>query len=181
MSKFEISRREFLKASAASLFLAGVPISGYTKDKPPGTISVIVLEGGMDGLSAVPPFGDPNLMKLRRGVTPDNFLKLNSFFGLHPSLKTFSALLARNNASIVHATNFPYTLRSHFEGQNLMEGGGLKPFSENTGWLGRSLDLANLGGRALSLDMPLILRGNNDNDNYFPANIRDTKKQLNSK
>ena len=181
MSKFEISRREFLKASAASLFLAGVPISGYTKDKPPGTISVIVLEGGMDGLSAVPPFGDQNLMKLRRGVTPDNFLKLNSFFGLHPSLKTFSALLARNNASIVHATNFPYTLRSHFEGQNLMEGGGLSPFAENTGWLGRSLDLANLGGRALSLDMPLILRGNNDNDNYFPANIRDTKKQLNSK
>ena len=29
--------------------------------------------------------------------------------------------------------------------------------------------------------MPLILRGNNDNDNYFPANIRYTKKQLNSK
>ena len=181
MSKFEISRREFLKASAASLFLAGVPIPGYTKDKPPGTISVIILEGGMDGLSAVPPFGDPNLMKLRRGVTPDNFLKLNSFFGLHPSLKTFSALLARNNASIVHATSFPYILRSHFEGQNFMEGGGLKPFAEQTGWLGRSLDLANLGGRALSLDLPLILRGNSDNDNYFPSNIRNTNKKLNSK
>jgi len=181
MSKFKLSRREFLKASAASLFLAGVPISGYTKDKPPGTISVIVLEGGMDGLSAVPPFGDQNLMKLRRGVTPDNFLKLNSFFGLHPSLKTFSALLARNNASIVHATSFPYILRSHFEGQNFMEGGGLKPFAEQTGWLGRSLDLANLGGRALSLDLPLILRGNSDNDNYFPSNIRNTNKKLNSK
>ncbi|SVA70844.1 uncharacterized protein METZ01_LOCUS123698, partial [marine metagenome] len=158
-----------------------VPIPGYTKDKPPGTISVIILEGGMDGLSAVPPFGDPNLMKLRRGVTPDNFLKLNSFFGLHPSLKTFSALLARNNASIVHATSFPYILRSHFEGQNFMEGGGLKPFAEQTGWLGRSLDLANLGGRALSLDLPLILRGNSDNDNYFPSNIRNTNKKLNSK
>ena len=181
MSKFKLSRREFIKASAASLFLAGVPIPGYTKDKPPGTISVIILEGGMDGLSAVPPFGDPNLMKLRRGVTPDNFLKLNSFFGLHPSLKTFSALLARNNASIVHATSFPYLLRSHFEGQNFMEGGGLKPFAEQTGWLGRSLDLANLGGRALSLDLPLILRGNSDNDNYFPSNIRNTNKKLNSK
>jgi len=181
MSKFKLSRREFIKASAASLFLAGVPIPGYTKDKPPGTISVIILEGGMDGLSAVPPFGDPNLMKLRRGVTPDNFLKLNSFFGLHPSLKTFSALLARNNASIVHATSFPYILRSHFEGQNFMEGGGLKPFAEQTGWLGRSLDLANLGGRALSLDLPLILRGNSDNDNYFPSNIRNTNKKLNSK
>jgi uncharacterized protein (DUF1501 family) len=181
MSKFKLSRREFLKASAASLFLAGVPIPGYTKDKPPGTISVIILEGGMDGLTAVPPFGDPNLMKLRSGMTPDNFLKLNSFFGLHPTFKTFSALMAHNNAFVVHATNFPYTLRSHFEGQNLIEGGGLKPFNEDTGWLGRSLDLANLGGRALSLDMPLILRGNSDNDNYFPSKIRDTKKQLNSR
>jgi len=90
-------------------------------------------------------------------------------------------LLARNNASIVHATSFPYILRSHFEGQNFMEGGGLKPFAEQTGWLGRSLDLANLGGRALSLDLPLILRGNSDNDNYFPSNIRNTNKKLNSK
>ena len=46
-----LTRREFLKASGASLFLAGLPMPAYTKDKPPGTISVIVLEGGMDGLT----------------------------------------------------------------------------------------------------------------------------------
>ena len=132
----KLTRREFLQASGASLFLAGLPLPGFTKDEPPGTISVIMLEGGMDGLTAVPPFGDPNLFKMRKSLTPENYLKLNSFFGLHPSFKYFSGLLAKNNASVVHATNFPYTKRSHFEGQNLMQGGGLSPFAETTGWLG---------------------------------------------
>ena len=172
MPKLNLTRREFLKVSGASLFLAGLPLPGFTKDKPPGTISVILLEGGMDGLTAVPPFGDSNLLKMRKGLTSNNYLKLNSFFGLHPSFQYFGGLMAKNNASIVHATNFPYTKRSHFEGQNLMQGGGLNPFSETTGWLGRALDLAKTPGRSMSLDMPLILRGMSGNDNFYPASIR---------
>ncbi len=174
MPKFNLTRREFLKVSGASLFLAGLPLPGFTKDKPPGTISVIMLEGGMDGLTAVPPFGDPNLLKMRKELTSTNYLKLNSFFGLHPSFQYFAGLMAQNNASVVHATNFPYVLRSHFEGQNLMQGGGLSPFSETTGWLGRALDLAKTPGRSLSLDMPLLLRGSNKNDNFYPASIKSS-------
>lgn len=178
MPKLNLTRREFLKVSGASLFLAGLPLPGFTKDKPPGTISVIMLEGGMDGLTAVPPFGDPNLLRMRKDLTPTNFLKLNSFFGLHPSFQYFGGLMAQNNASIVHATSFPYVLRSHFEGQNLMQGGGLSPFSESTGWLGRALDLTKTPGRSLSLDMPLILRGNKQNDNFYPANIKSSGKLM---
>ena len=174
MPKLNLTRREFLKVSGASLFLAGLPLPGFTKDKPPGTISVIMLEGGMDGLTAVPPFGDPNLLKMRKDLTSTNFLKLNSFFGLHPSFQYFAGLMAKNNASVVHATNFPYVLRSHFEGQNLMQGGGLSPFSDTTGWLGRALDLAKVPGRSLSLDMPLVLRGMSDNDNFYPASIKSS-------
>jgi len=174
MPKLNLTRREFLKVSGASLFLAGLPLPGFTKDKPPGTISVIMLEGGMDGLTAVPPFGDPNLLKMRKNLTSNNFLKLNSFFGLHPSFQYFAGLMAKNNASVVHATNFPYVLRSHFEGQNLMQGGGLSPFSDTTGWLGRALDLAKVPGRSLSLDMPLVLRGMSDNDNFYPASIKSS-------
>jgi len=171
MPNINLTRRDFLKASGASLFLAGLPIPGYSQDKPPGTISVIILEGGMDGLTAVPPFGDPNLLKMRKDLVSQNYLKLNSFFGLHPSFKYFAGLMAKNNAAVIHATNFPYVLRSHFEGQNLMQGAGLTPFSEKTGWLGRALDLAKTPGRAMSLDMPLILRGSNENDNFYPASI----------
>ena len=174
MPNFKLTRRDFLKFSGASLFLSGLPISGYTKDKPPGNISVILLEGGMDGLTAVPPYGDPNLMKMREKISPTNFKKVNSFFGLHSSLRNFASLMSSNNASVIHATSFPYVKRSHFEGQNLMQAAGLSPFSEKTGWLGRALDLANVPGNALSLDMPLILRGRDDNDNFYPANIKNS-------
>ena len=174
MSKYKLTRRDFLKFSGASLFLAGLPIPGYTKDKLPGNISVILLEGGMDGLTAVPPYGDPNLMKMREKISPTNFKKVNPFFGLNSSLRNFTSLMSSNNASVIHATSFPYVKRSHFEGQNLMQAAGLSPFSEKTGWLGRALDLANVPGNALSLDMPLILRGNDDNDNFFPANIKNS-------
>ena len=93
MPNYKLTRRDFLKASGASLFLAGIPLQGFTQDKPPGTISVIILEGGMDGLTAVPPFGDPSLEKMRSLLIPENYLKLNSFFGLHPSLKNVSSLM----------------------------------------------------------------------------------------
>ncbi len=52
-----------------------------------------------------------------------------------------------------------------------METGGLVPYKEKTGWLGRGLKLANLDGSglALTLPMPLLLRGIEQNNNFYPA------------
>jgi hypothetical protein len=52
-----------------------------------------------------------------------------------------------------------------------MESGGRVPYQEKTGWVGRAMKLANLqgDGLALSLPMPLLLRGIPKNNNYFPA------------
>ena len=55
-----------------------------------------------------------------------------------------------NEASIVHATNIPYTGRSHFDGQNLMESGGTIPYKLKTGWLGRGIDVSGLEGLSMS-------------------------------
>lgn len=175
MPKFTIKRRQLLQAGAASLFIAGVPIGGMAQAAP-GRIGVVILEGGLDGLAALPPFADPDLMRARKAISPEGYLPLNDFFGLHPALKFYAKLMARGQAAAVHATAFPYTKRSHFEGQNLIEGGGLSPFAEKTGWLGRALEQAGVAGRALSLDMPLILRGHKDNDNFYPASIRGSRR-----
>lgn len=175
MPEFTIKRRQLLQAGAATLFMAGVPISGMAQQVP-GRIGVVILEGGLDGLAAVPPFADPDLMRARKVISPEAYLPLNDFFGLHPTLKFYAKLMARGQAAAVHATAFPYTKRSHFEGQNLIEGGGLSPFAEKTGWLGRALEQAGVAGRALSLDMPLILRGHKDNDNFYPASIRGSRR-----
>ena len=166
------SRRMFLQTASASLAFAGVPLIGYTADLPTGNIVVILLEGGLDGLTAVPPIGDPSLEKQRKILLSASPIKLNPFFGLHPSLGGYAGMMADGNATVVHATNFPYVQRSHFEGQNVMESGNLQPFSDRTGWLGRALDLAKMPGRALSIDMPLIIRGGIELDNYYPASLR---------
>lgn len=81
-----ITRRLFLQSFTASLALAGIPISGYAADLPKGNIVVIILEGGMDGLAAIPPIGDPSLKKQRKKLLVNEPIALNPFFGLHPSL-----------------------------------------------------------------------------------------------
>ncbi len=170
----KISRRDFLKGTATSLFLAGFnfPVLASTSKKK--NLIVIMLRGGMDGLCAVPVIGDKSFEKIRKGILIENPMKLDTDFALHPKLKGFSECWHDNTGAIVHATSIPYTARSHFEGQNLMESGGRVPYQEKTGWLGRGMKLANLKGEglALSLPMPLLLRGVPKNDNYFPADGR---------
>ena len=166
-----ISRRGFLKGSLATLFLAGTGLPVYSSTKAKKNLVVIMLRGGMDALCAVPVVGDKNFEKRRKQLILDDTIKLNSDFSLHPVLDNFHDLWKENKGAIVHATNIPYTERSHFDGQNLMESGGKVPYKVKTGWLGRGMKAAGLKqeGLALALPMPLILRGVPQNNNYFPT------------
>jgi uncharacterized protein (DUF1501 family) len=167
----KISRRDFLKGSATTLFLAGFNLPALASSSRKKNLVVIMLRGGMDGLCAVPVIGDKNFEKRRKSILIENAIKLNSDFALHPRLIGFNKCWNDNTGSIVHATSIPYTQRSHFEGQNLMESGGRVAYQEKTGWVGRAMKLANLqgDGLALSLPMPLLLRGIPKNNNYFPG------------
>ena len=165
------TRRNFLIGGSASVFLTGINFSSKALGKDKKNLIIISLRGGMDGLTAIPVIGDKNLMKQRKKLIIEDTLKLNSDFALHPKLHTFHDLWQNNQAAFVHATSIPYTGRSHFDGQNLMESGGKVPYQEKTGWLGRGMMVANYVGEglALALPMPLLLRGVPLNDNYYPA------------
>ena len=168
----KITRRDFLKTTAlTSLYFAGFAAPGYTNSGTKKNLVVIMLRGGMDGLCAIPIKGDKNFEKLRNKINLDRTLSLSSDFDLHPALKTFKSLWDQNQSAAVHATNIPYTGRSHFDGQNLMESGGKIPYQEKTGWLGRGMKIAGLTGNglALALPMPLLIRGVPMNNNYFPV------------
>ena len=128
-----------------------------------------MLRGGMDGLTAVPFIGNNILADARPDIGVEKPLKLTSDFALHPQLKSFKKLWDKDKASIFHATSIPYTGRSHFEGQYLMESGGTKPYYDKTGWLGRALETGNRKSLSISLPMPLILRGGRDLDNFMPS------------
>jgi uncharacterized protein (DUF1501 family) len=170
----KITRRDFLKGTATTLFLAGFNLPALASSSRKKNLVVIMLRGGMDGLCAVPVIGDKNFEKRRKSILIENAIKLNSDFALHPRLIGFNKCWNDNTGTIVHAASIPYTQRSHFEGQNLMESGGRTPYQEKTGWVGRAMKLANLqgDGLALSLPMPLLLRGIPKNNNYFPGRGR---------
>ena len=168
----KISRRDFLKTTAlTSLYFAGFGMQSYANSGTKKNLVIIMLRGGMDGLCAIPVRDNKNFEKLRSKINLDRTLQLTSDFDLHPALKTFKDLWDQNQSAAVHATNIPYTGRSHFDGQNLMESGGKIPYQEKTGWLGRGMKIAGLTGNglALALPMPLLIRGVPMNNNYFPA------------
>ena len=174
------TRRNFLIGGSTTLFLSGFfpKISFASMQKK--NLIIISLRGGMDGLTAVPVIGDKRLKKLRKKLILEDVLKLNSDFGLHPKLEIFHQLWKEDKAAFVHATNIPYTGRSHFDGQNIMETGALKAYVEKTGWLGRGMKSAGLYGSslALSLPMPLLLRGVEKNNNYFPTWMSLPKREI---
>lgn len=163
-----ISRRNFLKASAVLTF-AGLPELTLGEQPSDKRLLTILLRGGLDGLYAVPPVGDKGLSGLRPHINPDHLLKLDGFFGLHPAFKTIGEMYAKNETLIVHATSLPYTGRSHFEGQNIMETGVMVPYAVTTGWMGRALDLQGYHAVSMSLPVPLILRGRREADNFYPT------------
>jgi uncharacterized protein (DUF1501 family) len=133
---------------------------------------VVILRGALDGMAAVPPYGDPALASLRGGLLPpppgqpDGMLDLGGFYGLHPSLAGLHGLYAANELLIVHAVAGPYRSRSHFEAQDYLESGA--DHRMTSGWLNRAVaamppDAAAraAGGPALAIGtgVPLLLRG----------------------
>ena len=172
-----ITRRAFLTGSITVTMLGSPLFSVFAEKRKKRNLVVISLRGGMDGLSAVPPI-DRALEKFRPDITVRRTLPLTSDFSLHPSLKNFHNAWKQGKAAIVHSSNIPYTMRSHFEGQDLMESGGHKPFTEYTGWLGRGMETAGLEGLAIALPMPLILRSKANLDNYFPTKLSTPSPEI---
>ncbi len=164
-----IPRRHFIQGSASLMLAGNWATDVLANQRAKKNLIVIMLRGGMDGLTAVPYIGNNQLSDLRPNISVEGGQKIDGSFALHPGLKNFKSQWDDGQAAIFHASSIPYTGRSHFEGQNLMETGGISPYAENTGWLGRGMEAAGMKALSISLPMPLLLRGNSDNDNFYPS------------
>ncbi|WP_068428873.1 DUF1501 domain-containing protein [Magnetospirillum sp. XM-1] len=154
-----LSRRTFLGCSAAFGIIPGALAA------PPGDrrLVVVVLRGGMDGLHAVPPLGDPDYASARGGLALDpggGAIRLDSTFALHPALAPLQPLWQDRELAVVHAVASPYRERSHFDGQDVLESGGIRPHALNDGWLNRAVAAkGNPSALAVGQAVPLLLRG----------------------
>jgi uncharacterized protein (DUF1501 family) len=165
-------RRRFLLGAGALAASAAIPNALFASTGGSSRLVVVILRGALDGLAAVPPYGDPAYAGLHRELAiaapgaADGALALNEIFGLHPSFVYLHDRFAAGELVVFDAVASPYRDRSHFDGQNVLENGLAKPIGTADGWLNRALaTLPRASGRpadravAISQNVPLILRG----------------------
>jgi len=172
----KLTRRELLIAGGAGATLALWPRFTLAARAAPAaepSLLVILLRGGLDGLHAVQPYGDPAYARLRGALAArgeqSGTHPLDGLFALHPALAFGGELYARQELLPVVAVAPPYRERSHFEAQNCLENGTDRPGGSTTGWLNRCVAaLPGAEGLALASVMPLILRGGGDASTWSP-------------
>lgn len=179
-----LSRRNALKSATAGLLLsASLPGLAFGRALTDRRLVVVFLRGGVDGLSLVPPYGDPLFRKVRGILADDNpgsggnfdMHDLDGFFALNHDLPNIHAMYKGGDALVVHATTTGYRERSHFDAQDALDRGAVTK-EVDTGWLNRTLGAlptAILQGReqvALGLGptLPYSLRGPNKVGNWSP-------------
>jgi uncharacterized protein (DUF1501 family) len=156
-----------------------------------GTLVVLFLRGGMDGLSVVVPASDPHLAEARPviAVPPSRLLPLDRGFGLHPALGPLHELWNKGQFTAVPATSTPDLSRSHFQAQDCLERGGSSTGTLE-GWLDRVLDALGPGTtfravgsgptlpRSLAGDQaPLALRHIEDLQLRVPDQVRGRTRE----
>jgi len=168
-----LSRRGFVRAASAFGALCGfgfLPAAASAAGARDPRFVVIILRGAMDGLSAVPPIGDPDYATLHGDLAfaasgDRAALPVDGAFGLHPSLAAFKRLYDAKQATVVHAVATGYRDRSHFDGQDVLESGNPGPGRTESGWLNRTLAALPGGGKgslrgvAVGATAPLVIRG----------------------
>lgn len=141
-----MSRRGFLSLlGGAGLGVAASPLlatqvgwaePGYTGD----VLVVLSFRGGFDGLSAVPPIGDPGYEGMRPtiAVPAARSIPLDATFGLNVALAGLQPLWDAGNLAVVTGAGMPSPNRSHFSAMDEIERAA--PGSAvRTGWLDRVL------------------------------------------
>ncbi|MFT7521182.1 MAG: hypothetical protein ACI9MC_003333, partial [Kiritimatiellia bacterium] len=100
------SRRALLQAlgAVAGTATLGVPSLVQASSDAPRLV-LIILRGGMDGLAAVVPHGDPSYASARGtlAMRRSDLLDLDGFFGLHPALAPLHGLYASGELLPMHA------------------------------------------------------------------------------
>jgi uncharacterized protein (DUF1501 family) len=180
--KNHLTRRSFLEASlfagASSLVSARLAFANAPTDS---RFVFVLLRGALDGLSAVPPVGDPDYAGLRGQIALPKSgegaaLALEGPFALHPALTFLHASYTAKELAVLHAVASPYRERSHFDAQNVLESGDQRPHGSASGWINRALAALPAGksreaGVALGANVPLAMRGPVEVASWSPTKL----------
>ena len=148
------NRRTFLKgglgigvAALGSQLVTSRVSYAAAGEVPSGTLVVIFLRGGLDGLSLLVPATDPALVAARPhiAVRTASLLEFDAArgFGMHPAMAPLAPLIKEGKVAAVPAVATPDLTRSHFQAQDCLERGSAN--SATSGWLDRVLTASGAG------------------------------------
>ncbi|WP_425342636.1 DUF1501 domain-containing protein [Rhizobium halophytocola] len=166
-----MSRRAFLGTACCAAAAPLLTKMSFAEMPGDNRFAAIILRGAMDGLDLVQPHGDPHLRQLRPDLAltgDDGLIDLDGYFGLNPAAQSLYPLWQGRELGFVHAVSTPYRdIRSHFDGQDILESGGSAASdTRNGGWLNRTLSLTAKPVKAIDVSVApeIILSGPNAAD-----------------
>ncbi|MDX1976130.1 MAG: DUF1501 domain-containing protein [Pseudanabaenaceae cyanobacterium bins.68] len=134
-----MKRREFLAASALSALTSAIaanPSLGASSNR--GSLLIVELAGGNDGLNTFIPYSDPNYLRLRPTLGIQNGIPVSSTVALHPEMSGVKTLLDAGRLAVVQNVSYPNPSLSHFRAKDIWQS-AVVPGYEYSGWLGRWL------------------------------------------
>ncbi|MFT7670506.1 MAG: hypothetical protein ACI8X5_003215 [Planctomycetota bacterium] len=171
--KHNLSRRAFIQGATAfglaahsqALCLPLVQDKGSSSAKR--SVVVIYLRGGADFLNMLVPLRSVSYELKRPGIwiTPDEVIKLDSHWGLHPALASLLPLYQAGEFLPIIGAGSPHPTRSHFDAQDFMGYAAPGDRTMRDGWLNRYLTATHTTEsnqfRALGMQrlLPTSLRG----------------------
>jgi uncharacterized protein (DUF1501 family) len=139
-----LTRRDALGALGAVGATAALPrFAVAAPPRPSPRLVVVELAGGLDGLAALPPHGDPDYaaargaLALRRGCADASVVDLDGFFGLHPALAPLRTFYDRGECIAVPAVATAGRQRSHAAARAALRDGA--PGGAGGDWAYRAL------------------------------------------
>jgi uncharacterized protein (DUF1501 family) len=171
-----MDRRSFVRGMCLG-GLATFALPGVRFAQVPGRsrLVFVLLRGGVDGLAAVVPLGDPayRAARGRLALDPDGLRPLDGTFSLAPGLAPLADFWDRDELLAVHGVAIPYRSRSHFDSQAVLETGLDRPSGSADGWLNRLLGVmgGEASGVAVAAGLPRSLVGPHPVTTWSPTRL----------
>ena len=178
-----MDRRSFLAAGGLGLLGSFAPRMAFAKAATAKRFVFIIQRGAADGLGTIGAVGDPAFVCARGDLAADLTAgtKLDAMFALHPAMANAAALYGKGQALFAHAIASPYRDRSHFDGQNVLETGGIGAYQLKDGWMNRLLGVVptdDAKAIAIAATVPMALRGRREVASYAPSSLPDASDDL---
>jgi uncharacterized protein (DUF1501 family) len=149
----KLDRRTLLRGCGALAALSFAPRNGIgaslslapglpSQDQA-GTLVLLQLSGGHDGLSMVVPHGDDAYYSNRKSIAHDksSVLPIDEYRGWNKKLKGLSALYQAGEVALIEGCGYPNPNRSHFKSMEIWHAADMRGSLVGEGWIGRLSEL----------------------------------------